>query len=244
MTGDRQIGNNLTTGEHIVLRNVLPEINIEKLKAVTAKLKDLEHRPIYIAKERLLGENTLKRYESAGVSIILERAAPWIKTIIGERWLILTNKVLLRRTWPMNEKKARELQHNASNLTWHQDSNIMHADKPMVVLMIPLQDGAGSICPGISILKSSTNRFEEIYGYEGHRVDEFEKKIYQRDKEFIVKNPILNSGDLLMFNGLTFHRTSSNQAMKSHRDALLIRIVRPIDAENFPKGDHLIIKTH
>ena len=51
-------------------------------------------------------------------------------------------------------------------------------------------------------------------------------------------------GDLLIFNGLTFHRTFSNQFMNKSRDALLVRIVKPEDAKKFAKGPHLIIKNN
>ena len=44
---------------------------------------------------------------------------------------------------------------------------------------------------------------------------------------------ILNRGDLLIFDGLTFHRTYSTEKMTGHRDALLVRLVKPQDRHNF-----------
>ena len=233
----------LKTGEHIVLRSVVPEVALQKLRLVSNRLGDTNSRPIYIADETSLGENKAERYKSAGLTSVLAQASPWLRAMIGERWLILNNKVLLRRTWPLSEKKARQLGHNASNLTWHQDSNQKHGNKPMVVMMVALQDGAGLTRPGLSILKSSTERFEGVFGYQGNRVDEFEKDVRQRYGGFNVATPVLNAGDVLIFDGLTFHRTYSDESMNSHRDALLIRAIRPEDADNFPKGPHLIVKT-
>ena len=53
---------------------------------------------------------------------------------------------------------------------------------------------------------------------------------------------LTHAGDVILFNGLTFHRTFSNSKMTKHRDALLLRIVNPKHVANFPSGPHL--KTH
>ena len=231
----------LKTGEHVALPNILPDKYLKRLQNVASRLNNIESR---LCLEKDLGENTAERYTAAGINIILQEAKPWIKTIIGKDWLILTNKVLLRRTWPIGEVDARKLGHNASNLTWHQDSNYKHGSNPMVVMMVVLQNGAGLTRPGLSILESYTNQFEGIFGYEGNKVDQFEQMILERHGEVRIANPILNSGDLLIFNGLTFHRTFANQTMNAHRDALLIRIVRPKDAGNFPGAPHMMIKNN
>ena len=243
MPDEYQTAKLLKTGEHIIVKSVLPETNIARLSNIANRLENTESRPIYVAREPLLGDNASDRYLSAGIDIILKRASTWLKATLGEKWLILANKSLLRRTWPLSEREARELGHNASNLTWHQDSNYKHGIKPMVVMMVPLQNGAGSRRPGLSILEMPTNQFEGVFGYEGNRVDEFERKVIKKYGQFKTSNPVLDSGDLLIFNGLTFHRTFSKDTMNSHRDALLIRAIKPEDAENFPNGPHWIIKT-
>ena len=107
----------LKTGEYITINNVLSEKHTNKLKEITGRLKSSDSRPIYIAKEDSLGGNVAERYHSAGLDVILRKSTPWIKAMIGPRWLVLANKALLRRTWPMSEKEARGLGHNASNLT-------------------------------------------------------------------------------------------------------------------------------
>ena len=234
----------LKTGQYVILNNALPQTNMKKLKAVSSKLVGLKSAPIYIAQEKLLGANILERYNAAGVNAILERAAPWLEATIGKRWLILANKVLLRRTWPISESHAQTLGHNASNLTWHQDSNYKHGSSPMMVVMASLDDGAARTRPGLSILELATNKFEGVFGYEGDRTAEFKEKIVREHGKFKAANPELNSGDLLIFNGLTFHRTFANQDMRSHRDALLVRVIRPEDAKNFPKAPHLTVKRY
>ena len=232
----------LQTGSYSIIKKALPEKNILMLREISNRLTSNKSRPIYIARERTMGENMVERYRSAGLKTLLNKARPLIRAILGQRWLILTNKVILRRTWPMSEKEARELGHNASNLTWHQDSNQMHGNRPMVVMMVCLQDGAGLTRPGLSILDSSTNKFEGVFGYEGNRVHEFEQSVLKQQGNFKKVTPIMNSGDLLIFNGLTFHRTFSQESMEYHRDALLIRLIKPEDAQNFPKSDHIVVQ--
>ena len=244
MNIDMQHPRKLKTGEFSIIRRVLPETIIDRLRATANQLKDIDSRPIYITNEMSLGKHTLERYANAGIKNILKHAGPLLKAMIGDEWLILANKALIRRTWPISETEACELGHNASNLTWHQDSNYKHGDNPMVVMMLSLQDGAGSTCPGLSILESPTNHFEGIFGYEGNKVKEFEDNVIKKQGQLKTAQPVINSGDLLVFNGLTFHRTFTNQNMNKHRDALLIRAVQPKHAKNFQKGPHLIIKAH
>ena len=236
-----QQSNRLKTGQKVIIKHVLEKSTLNKLNQIANKLNCTESRPIYIAKEEALGSSPLERYKSAGVNTILNKAAPIIEATIGKKWLILTNKVLIRRTWPISEEESRKLGHNASNLTWHQDSNFKHGASPMVVLMAFLQDDAGRTRPGLSILEAPTNEFEGIFGYEGNRVEEFEQKIHQQHGSFKVSKPTLDSGDVLIFNGLTFHRTFSSESMKTHRDALLIRVIKPKHHINFPSDNNLIV---
>ena len=72
----------------------------------------------------------------------------------------------------------------------------------------------------------------------------FENRIKNQQslKAVPAENPILDVGEMVIFNGLTFHRTFSTKEMVGTRDALLIRAVRWTDRDNFPKGDHLIVK--
>ena len=72
--------------------------------------------------------------------------------------------------------------------------------------MVSLQDGAGINRPGLSILDKNTEKFEGIFGYEGNRVDEFEDKMREEEGQQNIVT-VLDRGDLLIFDGLTFHRT-------------------------------------
>lgn len=228
------------SGSFEILKKVLPNTQCDKLqKLANDRLIDQKSNPIYISQSSELGSSPIERYKSAGINYIVKSAQPWLEYHIGKEWLVLSGKVLLRRTWPIKESTARSLGHNASNLTWHQDSNPKHGNQPMIVLMTFLQDGCGHNKPGLSILNEDINEFKGVYGYQGNRVKEFENEVKERYGRFIVSNPAMNKGDLLIFNGLTFHRTFANENMRSHRDALLIRVIKPKDRINFPAGPHL-----
>ena len=233
----------LTNGEYKVIRGVLHEKQISTLrKLADENLKTQEARPLYICKQQKLGKQIIERYQQSGLKDLLRSCHPWLKNNIGDQWLILSHKFLLRRTWPLSEHAARRMGHNASNLTWHQDSNPTHKSKPMIVIMVFLQNNAGYSRPGLSIIDANTEKFEGVYGYEGNRIDELEKKIIKQHGELRIRSPLSHAGDVIIFNGLTFHRTYSNSKMTKHRDALLLRIVNPIHIANFQPGPHL--KTH
>ena len=109
MSGENQSIKTLKTGQYVVIKHVLPEIKTIELRKIANKLNSTESRPIYIAAEPLLGKCTSDRYKSAGINIILKRSSAWLKAILGEKWLILANKSLLRRTWPSNAIRRFEM---------------------------------------------------------------------------------------------------------------------------------------
>ena len=232
----------LDSGMSKIRPNVLPKKIIKRLENIANEyMKDTNSRPVYIGRQAQLGKETRERYINSGLKYIIQASRPWIEKNIGKNFLIINSKSLIRRTWPMSETNSRQLGHNASNLTWHQDSNIKHKESPMLVLMVMMQDECGSVRPGLSIMEETTNNFESIYGYEGNKVEEFEDKVIEKYGRMRTYTPKLNAGDLLIFNGLTFHRTYSNEKMKKSRDALLIRIIKPKDASNFPNENNVII---
>lgn len=228
----------------MTIKNALPIKCIDRLKKLSNKLTEKKSRPIFVVKQQELGQIPEERYTNTGIQAAIKKAEPILKTNLGNHIVILSNKVLLRRTWPMSEDESKGIRHNASNLAWHQDSNPKHNDKPMVVIMISLDKGFGESRPGISILKTRARNFEGIYGYQGDMIERFEKKVkdYEGVETLPAENPVLDIGEMVVFNGLTFHRTFSTKGMVGTRDALLIRAVRWTERKNFPEGPHLIVK--
>lgn len=232
----------LQPGQHVRLPEALPHPKLERLRHLAdLHLSQPGDRPLRLADQHSLGPTPEARYRAAGVFALLAAARSWLEVMIGPRWLVLAGKVLLRRTWPLEERAARELVHNANNLVWHQDSNLRHGDRPMVVLMTTLQDGTGSVVPGLTLLEAPVKRFEGMFGYEGTRVEQFERQMAEQFGELRTVTPVLSAGELLLFDGLTFHRTASHGAMAGPRDGFLVRVVRPEDAAHFEAGPHLLI---
>ena len=233
----------MQTGKYMVVKGILDKEHVKELKKLAdQKLIHEKARPLYIAKEESLGKSIIERYKKAGITSTLVKCSKIISREIGNKWLILENKVLVRRTWPMSKIKSESINNNASNLTWHQDSNERHQDKQMLVMLITLDDNFGIDKPGLQIMNAETNSFEGIFGYEGHKVWKFEREIMQRHGVLKLEMPTLDKGDGIIFNGLTFHRTYSSENMNHPRDALLIRIINPKDVKNFEAGQHLVIK--
>jgi len=221
---------------------VLPRPKLERLRQLANQhLSAPGQRPLRLADQPALGSSPEERYRSAGVHALLAAARPWLDATLGPRWLVLAGKVLLRRTWPLAEEMARGLGHNANNLVWHQDSNSRHGGRPMVVLMTTLQDGTGAVVPGLTLLEAPVKRFEGIFGYEGGRVAQFERQMAEQFGELRTVTPVLSAGELLLFDGLTFHRTAAHEAMDGHRDGFLVRVVRPEHAAHFEPGPHLLV---
>ncbi len=230
----------LKTGQYITIEKSLPEIKIQRLLRIAdQRFKKVSDRPLYIADEITLGDSVEKRHQLSGALAMLKKAKNLLQTNIGDEIAIIRQKTLLRRTWPMSEDHSRKLGHNASNLTWHQDSNPKHGNRAMIVLMASLQDGFGEQIPGLSIHNLEVNSFKGIYGYDGKKVEIFEKQAKEVDKNSQIKRPRLNRGDMIIFDGLTFHRTYATETMTSPRDALLVRVVKPKDTQNFGELQHI-----
>lgn len=232
----------LQPGQHVRLPAVLPLPKLQRLRHLAdLHLSRAGDRPLRLADQAVLGPSPEARYRAAGVQALLAAARPWLEATLGPRWLVLAGKVLLRRTWPLAEERVRDLGHNANNLVWHQDSNARHGDRPMVVLMTTLQDGTGAVVPGLTLLEAPVRQFEGMFGYEGGRVAQFEREMAEQFGELRTVTPVLSAGELLLFDGLTFHRTASHEAMDGHRDGFLVRVVRPEDAAHFEAGPHLLM---
>ena len=233
----------MKTGEHIVIKNILGRDNVENLKKIAdAKFKTEKELPFVISKQKHLGANIRERYENAGVLRAIAKCSDILKREIGKELLITGNKSLVRRTWPMGDHKSKSIKTNASNLTWHQDTNQKHQDKAMIVIMCNLDETFGIDRPGLQLINADTKEFKGYFGYEGHKTSTVEKEILREHGVLKIEAPLLGKGDGLIFNGLTFHRTYSNEDMEKTRDALLIRIVKPCDEDNFDSGDHLTIR--
>ena len=142
------------------------------------------------------------------------------------------NRCLLRRTYP--PQSWSEALRNNNNQHWHQDSNGLFGVRPMLTLWVPLQEGAGSCCPGLETSSVPAGFFSAKCGDStpDHAAVCAEHGVAEATLTLLT----VPLGHAAAFNGLTYHRTALREGMASHRDALLLRVCPQAEARWFP-GD-------
>jgi len=149
-----------------------------------------------------------------------------------DRYSLLMNRCLIRRTYSDGEWSERF--RNSNNQHWHQDSNPLFGNRPMLTVWVPLHDGAGRSRPGIEISDLVVPEFSAVYGDGTESIEEILSYYKKPTQQAFI--PTVPAGDAIAFNGLTFHRTAVRQNMRGHRDVLLLRVCRSDDRSYFP-GD-------
>ena len=141
---------------------------------------------------------------------------------------VIENRCMLRRTYCTRPNRYS----NANNQLWHQDSNEIFRDRPMLTFWVPLQEGCGSDKPSLEFLNLANIPFNHILGNNSSKMDLVKHYQPKNLSTFIIDN--VRAGDAVVFNGLTFHQTYTRPNMTQSRDALVIRICDPDDEEHFP----------
>jgi hypothetical protein len=183
---------------------------------------------------------TTKVFTMFGLVSLLQYLAREVQPDMGESLTIISPRTLLRRTYPITTK-YNDPSMNMHNQHWHQDSNSMFGARPMLTIWIPLQSESGICRPGINIMNVPTNRFHSDIG-DGYQ--QAKEELVKEFGEIEINTPLIDAGDAVVFNGLTFHQTFSTENMLHHRDALLIRIVRSHEAIHFPgdRNDDVVVR--
>jgi hypothetical protein len=230
----------LPTGSYLNCNNIISIEHINQMIKICDQYFCSERKPLRIK----------KAFQDLNAPIWDEQ--PWLKAIItsiakilstggifNDGIAIIQSRCLLRRTYPTNCSSYTSPFENNNNQTWHQDSNGLLNNRRMITIWIPLQPGAGKICPGISICNAKPDRFSNWLG-DGCTWSELTSKY----DEFILteSTPICSQGDAIVFDGLTYHQTYTSMQMQQHRDALLLRITEPQFIQYFPNADPLIIQ--
>ncbi|MES2869683.1 MAG: hypothetical protein V4749_08950 [Pseudomonadota bacterium] len=151
---------------------------------------------------------------------------------IGSRPAILKRRTILRRTFPPCRLPAQL--GNANNQFWHQDTNAQFNDAPMLTLWIPLQEGSGTIRPGLQIIDAPVAYFSIVHGDSSRAIAPLLSQMFPASR---VESLQVAAGECIVFNGLTFHQTWTTEHMMQHRDALLIRIIEERSAHLFAVVD-------
>ena len=147
-------------------------------------------------------------------------------------YTLLMSRCLLRRTY--SPDIWLEEYRNKNNQHWHQDSNPLFGSRPMLTIWIALQEGAGSLKPGLELSTLPALEFSTSYGDCAERIEDVATAYgIHNYQQTVADVPI---GCAIVFNGMTFHRTFVSEEMTGHRDALLIRLCKSADCKFFP-GD-------
>jgi hypothetical protein len=152
------------------------------------------------------------------------------KNIFGDM-SVVGSRCFLRRTYPLDHDQFNG---NINNQHWHQDSNPLFNSKPMATIWIPLSRGSGYECPGLDISSVNIDRFIPSLGDGCKVLPELEHPGSKPSQEQNFASPKCKILDGIVFNGLTFHRTSHTDSMYKIRDVFIIRIAPSKFINHFP----------
>ncbi len=214
----------LATGRFLQLPRALPPAVVERLGRVCSRLfSAVGTPPLRVFEHPELVEPATLRALARQVLEALPEPLPPDATPA-----LLKKRTLLRRTFP--PARSGELVGNANNQHWHQDSNFQFNDEPMLTLWVPLQDLTGVVRPSIQIWDAPVSYFSVEHGDSSPDVLGLLAPIFPSARASSIA---ASAGDCVVFNGLTFHQTSSTAVMTEPRDALLIRLIERRSAARF-----------
>ena len=174
---------------------------------------------------------------------------------LGTSISVVVDKIRLRcSSYPQLPSALEVHPAAASYFGWHQDSNHKYGDRPMLVAWIPLESDCGITKPSITILADENSNSSYNYKLNQWRLRSSNLPIpslddlsayYSISNESLI-TPTCNLGDILVFNGMTFHCTSTSSKFVSGRYALILRFI-PSSCENLGYGQkyyrHLLVPT-
>jgi hypothetical protein len=224
---------NPATGNWMHIKKALSASTIKELSVICDQCFPSPGIPPRPLQTSAAGQEAAEFLAKLGIMDLLQTIAREVQPDLGHSLTILGARTLLRRTYPIRIE-YKDPSRNMHNQDWHQDSNPAFGTRPMLTVWIPLQSESGISRPGISIMKAPINRFHPDFG-DGCVNAKAELEEELGDVE--IETPLVDAGDAVVFNGLTFHQTFATEEMLHHRDVLLIRIVRSHEAGYFP-ADH------
>jgi hypothetical protein len=206
----------LATGEHLVIPSVLTDDVLRALgTACDEQLGTPGAPPVSVYDIEL-------PVDTSFVESIARRALAALRDPLPPRARpsVIKKRTILRRTFAA--LPSGPIVRNANNQAWHQDSNLSYNDAPMLTLWMPLQSGAGTERPGLQLLDAPVSYFSSVHGDSSPGLLEAIADIFPAAETRAVR---ADRSEFVVFNGLTFHQTSTTETMTTHRDALLVRII-------------------
>ncbi len=225
----------IDTGLTCVIEHLLSDETVQRLAFLyQSQVSKQANKPLclinFLEEQDSRFENLIINVAKDVMSVLNLRGFCNKEWVESEPLVILMNRCLIRRTYSLTSGGL--VSRNGNNQAWHQDSNILFQDKPLITIWIPLQEHSGIRIPGIEVANIRLNHFSPVYG-DG--VDSLGELLceYQLDP-YTTTTPIVRAGGAVVFNGLSFHRTYTNSKMAGHRDAFLIRVCPLSHSQSFP----------
>lgn len=124
---------------------------------------------------------------------------------------------------------------SSENVPWHLDANFWNFETPLLTFWIALSP-AGKTAPGLTIAwlyerpsaREITDRYR-VFAQEklrnGKPISMTDDELLRMIGRYRIRSPIMNAGDVLLFNQLTFHRTQTLSEAVDTRLAIEFRVV-------------------
>ena len=222
-----------------VISQVLPVLARTGLRKIASGMEkqDLDNYPPF------KNNYSFSMFNKLYLGDAIESVKPNLISSLGISCSLVLDKLSIRRTKP-NIGNSLEVASAVKRpyFGWHQDSNPIYKEKPMFVMWIPLEDDCGVNRPSISILKSkaanqSYNTKLNSWRFDGSRNSTSDNDIlnYYHTNSHDLHDVKCNLGDIVIFDGLTFHKSSSSPGMVLSRSAIVARFI-PTEFENCGYG--------
>lgn len=230
----KEIARTIEAKGYVVLRGALDPAGLQTLH--DAVWRFLEPMLAYRAQEELPDKNkySVTNHAFALEALIEEdpEALDRIKRLLAPtvtpamQAYFGTDHVNLRAPSFRHQIAARDSAH----VPWHQDGFNLPSTLRILNCWVPLgRDGAGRVAPGVEflsrrpseVLKRTATPKTQNYAF----LEPDEGAIAQLSKRCALINPDLRQGDVLIFDPLILHRTSSRAQMTARRISAELRIV-------------------
>lgn len=218
----------IQTGTHLVINNLLTEDNYQYLSTfANTYFSAADGAPLC---------HVLTSKSSDDFKLIIRSiCSKFVKSISSHYpfsdFSVIGSRCFLRRTFSL---KHSEISGNINNQNWHQDSNPLFGSLPMATIWLPLNEGSGYVCPGLDISRLFVESFHPNIGDGALDLPITQLATSLASNENHFSSIMCDVLDGVVFNGLTFHRTSYSETMSQSRDVFLIRVAPTALLKYFP----------
>jgi len=161
----------IATGQYCTLENAVDTNTIVRLREICNHgLSKPGHPPVSIPDLEESDRSFMQRLAKRIARQALAACDVNNESINQGDYTLLMSRCLLRRTY--SPDIWLEEYRNKNNQHWHQDSNFLFGSRPMLTIWIALQEGAGSLKPGLELSTLPALEFSVSYGDCAERIED------------------------------------------------------------------------